>query len=319
MDKSLRVAMSVSDRTLPLITNQVRVPGIQVEFQNASVEEIFERQLTDTPYDIAELSLASYLIALERGESRLTAIPAFLSRSFRHNAIYVRTNSSFVHPTDLKKKRFGFPEYQMTAAVWVRGMFHHEWGMDTQDLEWVTYRPERIPVSIPATRGHSKDIFDALVSGEVDAIMSARRPPEEYFPKIGEPGAIRRLFPNAWEEERNYYTRTGIFPIMHLVSIRKDVIENMSGLPPALYDALNYVKQTAVNNLAETVKLGATLPFAVESFEQAARLMSEDVWPYGVKKNWGQIEIFMQYLIEDGLITRPLSPEEVFHPSVLDT
>ncbi|GEO26615.1 4,5-dihydroxyphthalate decarboxylase [Alicyclobacillus acidoterrestris] len=319
MRTPISVAMSISDRTLPLLTNQVELNDVQLSLQSTMVEEIFERQLNDAPYGIAELSLASYLIALAKGEHRLTAIPAFLSRSFRHSSIYVRSDSPYVHPSELKGKRFGFPEYQMTAAVWVRGCFRHEWGISAQDLEWVTYRPERIAVDTPATRGKAKDLFEGLVTGEVDAMMSARRPPEAYFPKTGEPGLIRRIFVDAWAEERRYYAQTGIFPIMHLTSIRKDVLTQAPTLPRDLYDVLCQLKEDALNNLAETVKLGAALPWIVESFEQAYTQLHQDPWSYGVTRNWPMIETFMQYLMEDGLLDRMLTREEVFHPSVLDT
>lgn len=319
MKTQVSVAMSISDRTLPLIANQLDLRDIQLALESTMVEEIFERQLNEAPYGIAELSLASYLIALAKGEERLTAIPAFLSRSFRQSSIYVRADSPYMHPSELKGKKFGFPEYQMTAAVWVRGLFRHEWGLGVEDLKWVTYRPERIAVDTPSTRGRAENLFEGLLLGEVDAIMSARRPPEKYFPKTGGAGSIRRLFADAWTEERNYYARTGFFPIMHLTSIRKDVVTQVPTLPRDIYDALCQLKNEALDNLAETVKLGAALPWIVESFEQAYTQLNHDPWSYGVKSNWSLIETFMQYLIEDGFMERPLTCEEVFHSSVLDT
>ncbi|WP_035462315.1 4,5-dihydroxyphthalate decarboxylase [Alicyclobacillus macrosporangiidus] len=319
MNRGLVTAMSQSDRTLPLLTGRVQVPGFTIEPQLATVEEIFYRQLNDAPYEVAELSLASYLIALGQGESRLTAIPVFLSRSFRHNAIYVRADSPYHHPRDLAGRRFGFPEFQMTAAVWVRGMFRHQYGLGPNDLTWVTYRPERIPVQTPARRGEKSDLFTGLLTGEVDAVMSARRPPAVHFPPGGEGGAIRRLFPDAFAEERTYYRETGIFPIMHLVSIRRDVADAHPELPRLLYDTLLSVKEQAVASLLETVKLEATAPWLVESVEASVRAMGGDIWPYGLAANWAQVETFMQYLVEDGLLARPLPPEAVFHPSVLDT
>ncbi|MCL6517564.1 4,5-dihydroxyphthalate decarboxylase [Alicyclobacillus sp.] len=319
MTRTLITAMSESDRTLPLLTGRVRLPGFTVAAQSATVEEIFHRQLNDAPYDVAELSLASYLIALGRGESRLTAIPVFLSRSFRHNAIYVRQDSPYHDPRDLAGRRFGFPEFQMTAAVWVRGMFRHQYGIPSDGMTFVTYRPERIPVNTPARRGQAKDLFTGLIEGEVDAVMSARRPPAAVFPPAGEGGPIRRLFPDAFAAEREYYRDTGIFPIMHLVSIRRDVVTDHPELPRLLYESLRRVKEEAVASLLETVRLGATAPWLVESLEAAVRAMGDDVWPYGVAANWAQLETFMQYLMEDGLLERPLRPEDVFHPSVLDT
>ncbi|MCL6452971.1 MAG: 4,5-dihydroxyphthalate decarboxylase [Alicyclobacillus sp.] len=318
-DRTLSVAMSTSDRTAPLLSGQTVLPGYEVRPEQATIEEIFQRQLTDAPYDVAETSLASYLIALDRGEQRLTGIPVFLSRSFRHNALYVRSDSPIEHPSQLKGCRFGFPEFQMTAAVWVRGWFRDEWGLGPDDVEWVTYRPERIDVPVPAVRGKAENLFEGLIEGEVDAVMSARRPPAAYFPLDGRAGRIRRLFPDAWAEERAFYRRTGVFPIMHLVTVRKEVVAADPALPRTLYDTLAQIKDAAVANLVETIKLGATLPFAVASAEHALREMDGDIWPYGVGKNRAQLERFVAYLVEDGLLSRPISVDAAFDESVLDT
>lgn len=319
MDNTLTLALSQSDRTNALLSGQLNLSGFRLQPQKATVEEIFVNQVSKACYDIAELSLASYLIALDRGETRLKAIPVFLSRAFRHNAIYVRSDSPWTHPTELRHRRFGFPEYQMTAAVWVRAHFRHEWGIPTEDIEWVTFRPERIPVETPAVRSTTENIFDALVSGEVDAVMSARRPPERYFPKTAEGGAIRRLFPDVWQEERSYYRKTGIFPIMHLVSLKSEVVEKYPELPKQVYDLMLKAKNDAVNSLLETVKNGTSAAFLWEAAESSASLLGNDLWPFGMQANWKQIETFMQYLKEDGLINKTFAPDQVFDLGVQDT
>ncbi|MBB6734413.1 4,5-dihydroxyphthalate decarboxylase [Cohnella zeiphila] len=318
MDPKLTIAMSESDRTLKLLSGARRLPGFELDAQQATVEQIFINQVSEAMYDISELSLASYLIAKAGGDKRLTAIPVFLSRSFRHNAIYVRADSPWRHPSELKGRRFGFPEFQMTAAVWIRGMFREEWGIREGEPEWFTFRPERVPVNIPA-RLTEGDIFEALVEGRVDAIMSARRPPEKIFPATGEGGAIRRLIPNVWDEERAYYDRTGIFPIMHLVSLKSETAERYPELPKHLYELMLGIKNEGVAGLLETIKNNTSDPWIWESVERASRLMNDDIWPYGAQANWEQIVKFMGYLREDGLLKRDLAPEEVFHSSVLNT
>jgi 4,5-dihydroxyphthalate decarboxylase len=319
MENVLSIAMSKSDRTNGILTGEAHLPSFRFETKSTMVEEIFVKQASEACFDISEHSLASYLIALDRGETRLTAIPVFLSRSFRHNAIYVRSDSTWKHPSELRHRRFGFPEYQMTAAVWVRAYLRHEWGIAADDIDWVTFRPERIPIEIPAERSSSDDIFDALVSGEVDAIMSARRPPERYFPLSGEGGKIRRLIPEVWNVEREYYNNTGFFPIMHLVSLKKETVENYPNLPKQLYDLMLEVKDKSVSNLFETVKNGTSIPFLWEAAEKSAHLLDSDVWPYGLSSNWNQIQTFIQYLKEDGLIKNDLSKDQVFASGVLDT
>lgn len=317
-DSKLTIAMSESDRTLKLLTGARRLPGYELEVQRESIEDIFVKQISQAVYDVSELSLASYLIAKGGGDVRLTAIPVFLSRSFRHNTIYVRSDSPFRHPSELKGHRFGFPEYQMTAAVWVRGLFRQEWGISQDDIQWFTFRPERVPVEIPAllTEG---DIFAALAEGKVDAIMSARRPPADLFPTSGEGGVIRRLIPDVWNVEREYYGRTNIFPIMHLVSLKQETVSAHPELPRQLYELMQGIKNEGISELLETIKNHTSDPWIWESVEHSSKLLKGDIWPYGTKENWGQIQKFMTYLQEDGLLKRELSLEEVFHTSVLDT
>lgn len=319
MTQKLTIAMSESDRTKQLLSGRETLGSKTLEPQPASIEDIFVNQISRAVYDVSELSLASYLIALGRGERRLTAIPVFLSRSFRHNAIYVRSDSPWTHPSELKGRSFGFPEYQMTAAVWVRGMFRHEWDVAGGEMDWVTYRDERVPIETPARRGAGKDIFDALAAGEVDAIMTARRPPAHYFPASGEGGELRRLIPDVWEVEREYYRRTGIFPIMHLVSVKAETAQQHPALPHQLYELMLRHKDEGIAQALETIKNPTSVPWLLEAAERSARLMAGEMWPYGLQANWPQIELFMSYLQEDGLLERKLAAEEIFHASVLHT
>ncbi|MGG6313363.1 4,5-dihydroxyphthalate decarboxylase [Paenibacillus macerans] len=314
----LTLAMSESDRTLKLLTGSKRLSGFELDVQHESIEDIFVKQISEAAYDVSELSLASYLIAKGGGDTRLTAVPVFLSRSFRHNAVYVRSDSPYTHPSELKGKRFGFPEFQMTAAVWVRGMFRHEWGIANHEMQWFTFRPERVPVDIPAVLAEG-DIFEALSEGKVDAIMTARRPPEKLFPASGEGGVLRRLFPDVWNVEREYYGRTGIFPIMHLVSLKAETASQYPELPGQLYEVMRQIKDEGIAGLLETIRNYTSDPFIWESSERSAKLMNGDLWPYGVGKNWPQIETFISYLQEDGLLGRGFTPQEVFHSSVQET
>jgi 4,5-dihydroxyphthalate decarboxylase len=319
LGKHLSIAMSDSDRTNAILTGRVTMSDYVLEPIQATIEEIFVRQAAKAEFDISEMSLASYLIALGRGEARLTAIPVFLSRAFRHNAIYVRTDSEFTHPSQLRNRRFGFPEYQMTAAVWVRALFRHEWGIPTDEMNWITYRDERIPVKTPAVRSEMDDIYEALQQGEVDAIMTARRPPERYFSKTGKGGSFRRLLPDVWKDEKDYYGQTGIFPIMHLVSMKQATVDESPQLPKQLYNLMLSAKDDNVSQVLETIKNNTSVPWIWEAIEQSMESMDGDIWPYGLKANWFQIEKFIFYLAEDGLLDTKLVPEQIFDKSVLDT
>jgi 4,5-dihydroxyphthalate decarboxylase len=318
-ERQLAIAMSKSDRTNSILSGQAHLPNFSLETKSTNVEEIFVNQATDACYDIAEMSLASYLIGLDRGETRLTAIPVFLSRAFRHNALYVKADSDITDPRDLRHCKIGFPEYQMTAAVWIRAYLRHEWNVPIEDISFVTYRPERIPIEVPAQRSSSDNLFEGLVTGEVDAIMSARRPPANYFSNTGNGGKLRRLIPDVWNKEREYYQKTGIFPIMHLVSLKKETVEKYPDLPLNVYQLMEQAKQQSIQNLFETVKNATSVPFLWEAAESSSELMGEDIWPYGLKANWKQIELFIDYLKEDGLIKNRLSAEQVFASGVLHT
>jgi 4,5-dihydroxyphthalate decarboxylase len=312
------LAVSITDRTAPILLGTVAQDGLALAFERVGLEEIFVRQMNDAAFDVAECSLASYLIARARGDERLTAIPVFLSREFRHNAIYVRADSPAHDLAALRGVRFGLPEYQMTAAIWVRALLR-EAGVANEDVRWVTYRPERIPIPSPATPGTSSDIFTGLANGEVDAIFTARRPPASLFPLDGSAGTIRRLFDDPWGEERAYYERTRIFPIMHLVALRASSVRENPTLARAAYEVFLAAKRRASADLAETIYLSSAVPFLTESVERSTALLGADVWPYGVGANWAQLETFMTYLQDDGLLERRLTREEVFAAGVLDT
>lgn len=321
----LLAALSPSDRTWPILAGMYTLPhGLRLVPYTAPVEEIFVEQAEDARFDIAEMSLASYLIARAQGDQRLTAIPVFLSRSFRHNAIYVRADSPLHTLADLRGTRFGMPEYQMTAAVWVRALLRDALGPSAaesstgaSEIAWVTYRPERVPVAAPVTRGQAPSLYEGLLTGEVDAIFSARRPPEALFPASGAGGKIRRLLDAPWEAERAYFREQGVFPIMHLVTLRRRVVERWPELPLALYSLFCTVRDDAVARLSETVALAAALPWAVESSEASTALFGKDLWPYGVEKNRHTLELFQRYLVADGLLPTSLPLSEVFASATL--
>ncbi|MET3505776.1 4,5-dihydroxyphthalate decarboxylase [Halalkalibacter oceani] len=319
MKAQVSTAVSISSRTNWIVSGEEQLPSFQFNLKSTNIEEIFEKQVSEACYDLSELSLASYLIGLDRGDQRLTAIPVFLSRSFRHNTLYVRADSPWKHPSELKRLRIGLPEYQMTAAVWIRAYFRHLWDVKTEEIDWVTFRPERIPIDTPATAAKTANIFDALVEGEVDAIMTVRRPPEHYFPLDGEGGKIRRLFPDAWEEEKRYYRETNVFPIMHLVSLKKETVKAYPALPQQLYQRFLAQKNEVMKSTFETISNQSIVPWVWESAERSAALMKNDLWPYGLQKNWPQIAQFIEFLKEDGLISRTFTKEEMFHESVLTT
>lgn len=314
----LVLALSATDRTWPIVSGELVPAGFRLLPFVATPEEIFAVQAAEGRFDAAEFSFASYLVGLGRGDRRFVAIPVFLSRMFRHSSVYVRADSPLTDFGQLRGLRIGVPEYQMTAAVWIRGLLRDEHGIDNSENEWVTFRPERTPVAVPARRGRSADVFEALVRGEVDVAISARRPPAELMPLTSGPGLVRRLLPDPWATERSYFARTKLFPIMHLVVIRRDVVVREPDLPRSLFDLFDEARRRALRALTETVTLAAASPWLVEGAELAMKLMGPDPWPYGVRANAAEIATLNRYLVADGLLERPFEPEEIFAPETVD-
>src|SRR5579884_4082514 len=226
----ITLACGATDRTLPLILGDVRPAGIDLTFLRMQPEEVFFRMTRYAEFDAAEMSFSSYLLRRSRGDDAVIAIPVFPSREFRHNCIWVRADAGIDAPADLRGRRMGVPEYQVTAAVWIRGLLADDYGVQPTDLHWFTgglYEPgrhEKLPIHVPGLdlQPISEDttLSDMLLDGELDALMGPR--PPRGFP--GDP-RVRRLFPNFREVEADYFRRTGIFPIMHTVVIRRDLLD----------------------------------------------------------------------------------------------
>lgn len=319
--RELLQALTFSDRTQNFFRNILHIGDFRIRTFELPVEEIFVRQVRNFEFDISELSLSSYLTLRGMGNENLIAIPVFLSRTFRHDAIYVRSNSSFRTLKDLKGKRIGMPEWQMTACVWVRGLFKEE-GISNDEIEWFTYREERVPIATPAKRGTSKyndwlkDMCEALINGEVDAIITVRQPPEEYFSL--NKGSIRRLFEDPWEEIKRYYNKTKIFPIMHVLVVKSELVKQYPDLPIILYNEFLKAKNEAYIRIREPYLIFIS-PFIYKAYEEAIQLMGEDYWSYGVSKNWHVIDKLMEYMVQDGLLKNKLKKEEIFVENLLNT
>ncbi|MCA1645810.1 MAG: ABC transporter substrate-binding protein, partial [Chloroflexi bacterium] len=263
----VRVALAcgATDRTMPLILGDVRPAGIDLTFLRMYPEEVFWRMTRHAEFDAAEMSLSSYVLRRSRGDDSLLAIPVYTSREFRHSCVWVRADADIHSPADLKGKRMGVPEYQMTAAVWIRGFLSDDFGVAPSDMHWFSgglYEPgrqEKLPISIPAldlhTIGPEQTLSRMLVDGELDAIMGPR-------PPHGFPGPrVRRLFSDFRSVEADYYQRTGVFPIMHTVVVRRDLLDREAWVARSLYDAFVESKARAMAQLTEAVVLSVTLPW----------------------------------------------------------
>jgi 4,5-dihydroxyphthalate decarboxylase len=316
------LACGATDRTLPMLLGDVRPAGIDLTFLRMYPEEVFWRMTRHAEFDAAEMSLSSYILRRSRGDEALVAIPVFTSREFRHSCVWVRADAGIAAPADLKGKRMGVPEYQMTAAVWIRGFLSDDFGVAPGDMRWYSgglYQPgreEKLPISIPGVDlraiGAGQTLSDMLLDGELDAVMGPR-------PPRGFPGPrARRLFPDFRQVEADYFQRTGVFPIMHTVVIRRDLLEREPWVARSLYDAFRESKRRAMAELAEPVVLAVTLPWQIAEVEATRALMGDDYWPYGVEPNRAALETLMRYSCEQHLAERPVAIDSLFARSTLD-
>lgn len=309
------------DRTRALIDGSVVPDGIDLNYLDMPVEETFFRMLRHREFDVAELSLSSYTLSLNRDPSPFVAIPVFPSRCFRHSSIFVNAAAGIRAPRDLVGRRVGCPEYQMTAPVWIRGILSEHYGVPVDGVTYVTGgeeqpgRSEKIALDLPpAIRveriGPAQTLAQMLRDGQIDALYTARAP--STF-RAGD-GRVVRLFPDFVDVERAYYRQTGIFPIMHVVAIRRDVYEAHRWIAQSLVKAFGQAQRRTYDDLNETAASKAMLPWLPAHVEEATALMGEDWWPYGLARNRDTLATFLRYSHEQGLARRLLAPEDLFAP-----
>lgn len=311
------------DRTRAIFDGRVTIDGCDLLPVAMGPEEAFHRAFRHQEFDITELSMSSYMIQQAGQGSPYVGIPVFLSRLFRHSAIYIRTDRGIASPADLAGKTVGVPEYQMTAALWVRGILQDEYSVAPSDMTWRTGGLEdagRGPVVAfgappgvalqPIAEGET--LAGQLGSGQIDALISAL-PPSSY----GAVNSIGRLFPDYRAVEEDYYAKTGMFPIMHLIGIRRSLVDQHPWLPVNVYTAFLEAKRLCYANLEKLGHLFTTLPWPVAELERVRGMMGEDFWSYGVRENAKEIETMARYSFEQGLTARKLTAEDLFAPSDL--
>jgi 4,5-dihydroxyphthalate decarboxylase len=321
----LSVAMGDYDRTRALFDGRVQIDGVDPVYMLLNPEEMFFRAMRSMDFDITELSFSSYLVKHSRGECPYIAVPVFLSRAFRHTSIYVRKDR-ISRPEDLKGRRIGLPEYQLTALVWARSILQDDHGVSPSNVTWVRGgidtpgRPEKIKLKLPAdvkvdAASEGVTISELLDRGEIDGFMAPRPPSRKALanPKIG------WLFDDPIASARDYYRRTGIFPIMHVLAVRKELAAKHPWLPAAVVKAFTQAKATALDMLSDTSATKVTLPFVEEQLKDARDTMGEDFWSYGVAPARKTLEAFVRHHHAQGLSPRQVPVEELFHPATYET
>ena len=322
----LSVAMGNYDRTRPLVDGDVQIDGTDPIYMLLSPEEMFFRAFRDVAFDISELSLSSFAVKTAAGTNPYVGVPVFPSRAFRHTSIYIRTDRGIASPADLQGRRLGTPEYQLTAAVWARALLHEEYGVKPSDITWVRGgmedpgRPEKIPLQLPADVRLESAPADTTLSqllerGDIDGIVGPRAP--SSFER-GD-SRVAWLFRDPAQTAAEYFRKTRIFPIMHVLGIRRELAQAHPWLPMAVFKAFAEAKSVALARLVDTSACKVTLPFVEETLRGARALMGPDFWSYGVEPNRHVLDHFLHHHHAQGLSGRRLQVEELFHPATLES
>jgi 4,5-dihydroxyphthalate decarboxylase len=321
----LSVACCPYDRTRAIFDGRAQIDGCSIFVTPLEPEEAFHRAFKFQEFDVTELSLSSYTLTVSRNESAYVAIPAFVSRLFRHSGIYIRTDRGITSPADLRGKTIGLPEYQITANVWIRGILEDEYGVPPASIHWrqggieEPGRTERAPLRLPPDIdlkpiSADRSLSELLELGELDGVIGARAP--SCF--LRGAANVARMFPDYRAAETAYYKKTGIFPIMHVIGIRRSLVERHPWLPVNVYKAFLEAKQICMRELAQIGHLYCSLPWSVSEREAAAALMGEDFWSYGLEANENALDTFVRYHHGQGISTRRVAPRELFAESALD-
>lgn len=318
-DVPITVASGDYDRIRAIREGGVKVEGCAVTYGVVEPNELFRRNLKRQEFDVAEMSFSTYITLRDQGRAHYTAIPVFLSRAFRHSAIFVRTDR-IASPSDLKGKRVGTPEYLTTMLVWLRGLLSDAYGIAPSDLHWRLgglEQPAR-DASGPAqaaTSGVDIEVIPAgrtlagmLADGDIDAVFSAR--PPSCFQR-GD-ARVDRLFPDYRTVEQAYFRDTGIYPVMHALGIRNTLVERHPWMAASLFKAFAAAKEFAVADLQRLAAFAVTLPWIEAEYRATQAVLGNDVWPYGIAANRKAIDTLSRYLHEQGFTKRRMPAEELF-------
>ena len=311
------------DRTQALADGSVRPEGVDLTYLCLPVEETFFRMLRHREFDVAEMSLSTYVATLDTDPRPFVALPVFTSRMFRHGAVYVNADSGIRTPADLRGKRVGSPEFQLTAGVWVRGILAEHHGVPVDSVTYYTggqETPGRIEKGAVETDLDIRPIpagatlSQMLADGELDALQTPRVP----SPFSAGDRRVRRLFDDVVTVERDYYAATGIFPIMHVVVLRSDVYERHRWMAQSLYKACVAARDDAYRRVYDSSALRFMEPWLIQHIEQSRELLGNDFWSYGLSSNEKVLDVFLRYHHEQGLSKQRYEPADLFAPETAE-
>jgi len=322
----LTMACQEYDRTFPLISGQVQPEGIDLNFISMKPDEVFMRMLENEEFDASEFSQASYFILRGRNDDRFVSIPAFVSRAFRHGQIWINKDWEIKSPADLKGKPVGIPDYTMTAAVYQRAMLQHDYSVKPTDIHWYyggvdtpggaqRISVPTLPRELTLEKVEDKALSDMLETGEIAALIGAKTPRcfRENSPKVG------LLFPNYVEMEQDYFKRTGIYPIMHTIVIRKAILDRHPWVHQSLFKAFCEAKDICMKAIPNTGAPRYMLPWLVSNYEEAIKVLGNDYWAYGIEPNRKTLEAFAQFCHEQNLSETLVGIDKAYAPNAIHT
>ena len=324
-DLQLTLACGRYDRTAFLFDGSIKPEGITLNCVAKRPGELFRRMAQSRDYAVAEMSFSTYANLLSRGDRGLVGIPVFTSRVFRHSYVFVNRGAGIETAGDLAGKRVGTMQYQLTSNLWMRGILEDDYGVRPADFTWYfggqdsPGHGERAAVAIPddiesVAIPDDQTLDRLLVAGDIDALLAPHIPASF---RAQNPN-VRRLFEDYREVEAAYHRRTGFFPIMHLVVIRRDVYERDPWVAESLFDAFRRAKHAALERLQFTGTLAAMVPWLFGELEAAEAVFAGHYWPYGVAENRSELETMLAWAQRHGITVRPLEVDELFAPGTLD-
>lgn len=309
-----RITLACGDYDLndALADGRVQPQGVRLTVLRLPSPERHARMVLHREFDVCELSMATYLAMVGAGDSSLVAIPAFPHRRFRHGYVFVRSTGRIDTPEQLNGARIGLRTWETTAGVWLRGILQDDHGVDLRSIEWVTQDDEDVPLRHAnayrirrAAPGAS--VSEMLRAGELEAII---------YPEASVVGrSVRRLFEDPKAVEIAYYRRTGIFPIMHTVVVRRELVDEMPWLPRELLKAFRRSKELAFQAMRDPRRV--SLAWLSEALAEQEQVLGADPWAYDFPSSARVLDTLVRYATEQGLLPAPIPSSALFTPSTL--
>lgn len=318
---NLHLSLAVGDyeHVRDLVAGDVRAEGIDITASRIQIEELLFRFLRHQEWHVSEMGLGPYASLISRSHTGMVALPVFTSRVFRHSAIYLRSDAGITSLADLAGKRVGVPEWAMTAVIYARALLQHVHGVNLRSIEWVQAgvdepgRIDKMNLQLPSysvTPQPSRSLTEMLLAGELDAILSARAP----RPFLNGDPRIKRAYDDIFAREVDYWQQSKIFPIMHLIVIRRDIYEENRWIAMNLYKAFEEAKRRTFERIRDGAASHFPIPWLSHHVDLARTQMGVDFWPYGIAANRVTLEAFCQYAFEQEVCQRRLSLDELFAP-----